>query len=66
MTFEEWMDSGAHYYIAHVEDAKKAWEAAWDQQQRVIDEMHLQFKYYKCPECGLDHFRHKMDCGKGR
>ena len=31
MDFEEWMDSGAHYYIAHVEDAKKAWEAAFEE-----------------------------------
>ena len=47
MTFEEWwkhFNSCCPLDITDEDIAKWAWEAAWDQQQRVIDEMHLMFK----------------------
>lgn len=45
MTFEEWMEQA--YYPDYpvegweIDDMREAWEAAWDEQQRVIDEMHM-------------------------
>lgn len=67
MTFEEWYADFLYYEGEPTKDiAKQAWEAAWDQQQRTIDEMHLQFKDYICPECRSSNFRHKMDCGRQR
>lgn len=44
MTFEEWWDSVHCDLMTERQLAQAAWEAAWDQQQRVIDEMHLAFK----------------------
>jgi hypothetical protein len=47
MTFKEWwrhFNSCCPLDITDEDIAKWAWEAAWDQQQRVIDEMHLMFK----------------------
>jgi len=68
MDFEEWCSSRESLPPTNkLKDvARLAWEAAWDQQQRVIDEMHLQFKDYICPECRSPNFRHKMDCGRQR
>ena len=46
MTFEEWLKGTRGAVGSEIPEymAKWAWEAAWDQQQRVIDEMHLMFK----------------------
>ena len=40
MTFEEWRDANEFGDCS----PRAAWEAAWDKQQRVIDEMHLAFR----------------------
>ena len=45
--FDDWWDEHAVASAkknTYKEFARGAWEAAWDQQQRVIDEMHLMFK----------------------
>ena len=46
MTFEEWWNLSGGNVVHKVPkySAQEAWNAAWDQQQRVIDEMHLMFK----------------------
>ena len=45
MTFDEWWAVQSKPLSGTTkEKVKSAWEAAWDQQQRVIDEMHLMFK----------------------
>ena len=45
MTFEEWWAVQSKPLSGTTkEKVKSAWEAAWDQQQRVIDEMHLMFR----------------------
>lgn len=46
MTFEEWWSAqSSDMKIDNAQYAAEcAWVAAWDQQQRVIDEMHLMFR----------------------